>query len=144
MTKKKEAESDSQEMLTMTTDIVASFVAKNSIEAEEMPNFIQLVYSSLSGLNENKHAQLADQKDPAVPIEESVHSDYLICLEDGKKVVVLKRYLRHFYNMTPDEYRARWDLPKDYPMIPSNYAKQRSAIGKKGNLDTYRSNRKKK
>lgn len=141
MIKKNEGNLDSHVLLSMTAEIVASFVSRNTVEVEDMPRFVEFVYQSISGIEKSDSQPISDLKEPAVPIEDSIHPDYLICLEDGKKVVVLKRYLRHFYNMTPEQYRARWGLPKDYPMIPKNYSKQRSAIGKKGNLNTYRSNR---
>ena len=120
-----------EEVLPMTVDIVASYLAKNQIPASEIPNLINTVHGSLMGLGnaESTAAKTANQK-PAVSIKKSITPDYIYCLEDGRKLKMLKRHLRTAYGMTPDEYRAKWRLPSDYPMVAPNYAKKRSAFAK--------------
>ena len=120
-------------LVTLTADIVAAHVSNNFISSGEMPNLIENVYSALSGLG-SAAAISASVAEPAVPIRASVKPDYLICLEDGKKLKMLKRYLRTNFKMTPDEYRSKWNLPHDYPMIAPNYAAQRKALAIKSGL----------
>ena len=120
----------SGELLRMTSDVVAAYVRNNALQTAELTSVIQAVHSSLSGLNGGGEAEPEPQK-PAVSVRRSVTPDYIVCLEDGKKLKMLKRHLRSTYGMTPDEYRAKWGLPADYPMVAPNYTKQRSAFAKK-------------
>jgi predicted transcriptional regulator len=101
----------------------------------DLPNLIDQVYKTLSNLG-SEQAQGQDRPPPAVPIKKSVQPDYIVCLEDGKKLKMLKRHLKTAYNMTPEEYRERWNLPADYPMVAPNYAKQRSQLAKDIGLGT--------
>lgn len=117
--------------LRMTTDIVASFVANNKISSEELADLIRSVHRTLAGLSGDAPDYMAARPKPAVPINKSVHTDFIICLEDGKKLKMLKRYLRSTYNLSPDEYRKRWGLPPDYPMVAPSYAARRSEFAKK-------------
>jgi predicted transcriptional regulator len=117
--------------MRMTTDIVASFVANNAISPEDLSDLIRSIHQTLVGLRGGGAAEPSERRKPAVPINRSVHNDHIICLEDGKKLKMLKRYLRSSYNMTPDEYRKRWGLPADYPMVAPAYAARRSEFAKK-------------
>lgn len=117
------------ELLRMTTQVVSAYVRNNAVNENQIPDVIQSVYGSLEGLTNGGDSAPTSQK-PAVPIKKSVTPDHIICLEDGKKLKMLKRYLRTTHGMTPDEYRAKWGLPADYPMVAPNYAKQRSAFAK--------------
>ncbi|MCH8948638.1 MAG: MucR family transcriptional regulator [Acidobacteria bacterium] len=116
------------ELLEHTTRIVAAHVANNPIAAAELPSVIATVHQALAALGPE---EAAPKPKPAVPIKQSVKPEYIVCLDDGKKLKMLKRHLRTAYNMTPAEYRERWGLPRDYPMVAPNYAKQRSALAKK-------------
>jgi predicted transcriptional regulator len=118
------------EMLRMTAEIVAAYVRKNSVAASQLGDVIGSVYGSLRALDTAADIR-AEPLKPAVPIRKSVTPDYLICLEDGKKLKMLKRHLRSTYNLTPDAYRQKWGLPADYPMVAPNYAQARSAFAKK-------------
>ena len=120
------------ELITLTSQIVSAFVSKNSVQAADLPALISNVYQSLNSLGQPQAAAEApaDLK-PAVPVKKSVTPEYIICLEDGKKLKMLKRHLSSSYGMTPDEYRAKWGLPADYPMVAPNYAKQRSDLALK-------------
>lgn len=122
------------ELLTLTTEVVAAHVANNTVPVSELPQLIQDVYKTLSQMG-SQPAQ-PERPQPAVPIKKSVTPDYIICLEDGKKLKMLKRHLKTAYNMTPEEYRERWGLPADYPMVAPNYAKHRSSLAKKIGLGT--------
>jgi len=115
----------------MTADIVSAYVSKNVLPAQQIPDIINTVYSSLTGLNGQPREVPAEPLKPSVPIRKSVTPEYIICLEDGKKLKMLKRHLRSTYNMSPDEYRVRWGLPADYPMVAPNYAAQRSEFAKR-------------
>lgn len=117
--------------LRMTTDIVASFVANNKVGSEQLADLIRSVHKVVSGLSRGDDEKTQEKPKPAVPVNKSVTNDYIICLEDGKKLTMLKRYLRSTYNMTPEEYRKRWGLPADYPMVAPSYAAQRSEFAKK-------------
>lgn len=117
--------------LRMTADIVASFVRNNKVSPEELVALIRTVHAALSGLGVGDGGLAQERPKPAAPINKSVQSDYIICLEDGKKLKMLKRYLRSTYNMSPDEYRKRWGLPPDYPMVAPSYAARRSEFAKK-------------
>jgi len=121
--------SDTTEILRLVTEIVAAYVSNNPVSANDLPEMIRTVHLSLSNIesgSENKEVDLV----PAVPVKKSVTPDYIICLEDGKKLKMLKRYLRSQYGFTPEEYKARWSLPHDYPMVAPNYAAQRSRLAK--------------
>lgn len=120
-----------EELLRMTADVVAAYVANNALPTGQLADIINAVYHSLRGLEGPVAEAAPEPAKPAVPIRKSVTPDYLICLEDGKKLKMLKRHLRSTYNMTPDEYRARWGLAADYPMVAPTYAEQRSAFAKK-------------
>ena len=117
-------------LITLTSDIVAAHVSNNSVAVEEVPQLITSIYGALSGLGGPEEAE-EERPEPAVSIRASVKPDYLVCLEDGKKLKMLKRYLRTNYDMSPEEYRARWDLPADYPMVAPNYAEKRRELAKK-------------
>jgi predicted transcriptional regulator len=120
------------ELLRMTTEVVASYVRQNPVAAERLPELINSVHDSLKNVNGQAAPQQPEQPaKPAVPIRKSINPDYLVCLEDGKKLKMLKRHLRTTYNMSPDEYRAKWGLPPDYPMVAPNYAAQRSDFAKR-------------
>ena len=121
----------SSELLRMTAQVVASYVSKNPVAADQLPDLINAVHDSLRNADSPAAAPQEPPQKPAVPIRRSVHPDYIVCLEDGKKLKMLKRHLRTTYNMTPDEYRAKWSLPPDYPMVAPSYAEQRSAFAKK-------------
>jgi predicted transcriptional regulator len=123
---------DSDELMRSACRIIAAYVGNNPISASEVPEMIKSIYGTLSGLagGVGGEAPPTNQK-PAVPIKKSITPDYIICLEDGKKLKMLKRYLRTRYKMTPDEYRAKWSLPVDYPIVAPNYAARRSEFAKK-------------
>ena len=117
--------------MRMTTDIVAAFVANNKLSTEELTELIRSVHRTLAGLSGSVAAPVQERPKPAAPINKSVQHDFIICLEDGKKLKMLKRYLRSTYNMSPDDYRKRWGLPADYPMVAPAYAARRSEFAKK-------------
>jgi predicted transcriptional regulator len=120
-----------EELLRMTADLVAAYVGNNTLPTAQLGDVINAVYSSLKSL-EGPVAQVQPEPlKPAVPIRKSVTAEFIICLEDGKKLKMLKRHLRSTYNMTPDEYRAKWGLAPDYPMVAPNYAQRRSEFAKK-------------
>ncbi len=127
-------QSESSGVHALTTKIVASHVANNTVVAGDLPKLIQQVFDALS--NVSSSAASPERPRPAVPIKRSVTPDYVVCLEDGKKLKMLKRHLKTSYGLTPDEYRKRWGLPADYPMVAPNYAAQRSALAKKIGLGT--------
>lgn len=118
------------DILRMTADVVAAYVGNNALPSGQIGDVISTVFGSLRTLD-SKGAGKAENAVPAVPVRKSVTPDYLVCLEDGKKLKMLKRYLRSTFNMSPEEYRAKWSLPADYPMVAPNYAKQRSDFAKK-------------
>ncbi len=119
----------SGEVLRMTADVVAAYVGNNPLATNDLPGVINAIHASLADLDSDGAG--AKQPKPAVPIRRSVTPEFIICLEDGKKLKMLKRHLRTSYNLTPDEYRARWQLGPDYPMVAPNYAKRRSEFAKK-------------
>ncbi|MCC9622916.1 MucR family transcriptional regulator [Thalassospira sp. MA62] len=123
-------EMDRDELLHMTVDIVSAYVSNNALASTQIPELISTVFSSLDSLREVQKEPEQEPLKPAVPIKKSVGDDYIVCLEDGKKLKMLKRHLRTTYNLTPEEYRAKWGLPSDYPMVAPNYAKQRSKFAK--------------
>ncbi len=120
-----------EQLLRMTSDIVASFVANNPVTTENLPEVIRSVYRTISSLAEPGEGRLEERLKPAVPIGKSVAKDFIVCLEDGKKLKMLKRYLRAKYDISPDEYRRRWGLPPDYPMVAPSYTERRSEFAKK-------------
>lgn len=119
------------ELLRMTSEIVASFVSNNAVTAESLPDVIRSVYRTVSSLSGAPEPRAEDKPKPAVAISKSVGEDFIVCLEDGKKLKMLKRYLRSRYNMSPDDYRRRWGLPADYPMVAPAYTERRSEFAKK-------------
>ena len=120
-----------EDILKLASEIVAAYVSNNPIPVSEVPAMIKSVYTTLGGLVGASQGELPTAQKPVVPVKRSVTPDYIVCLEDGKKLKMLKRYLRSNYNMTPEEYRAKWGLPADYPMVAPNYAAQRSEFAKK-------------
>ncbi len=120
-----------EELLRMTADVVSAYVRNNTLATGQLAEVIHAVYNSLRGLDAQVAEPPAEPLKPAVPIRKSIMPDYLVCLEDGKKLKMLKRHLRSTYNMSPDEYRAKWGLGADYPMVAPKYAEQRSAFAKK-------------
>ena len=119
------------DLLRMTADVVAAYVSNNTLPTGQLGEVINAVYSSLRRLEGQVAEPPPEPLKPAVPIRKSVTPDYLVCLEDGKKLKMLKRHLRSTYNLTPDEYRSKWGLAPDYPMVAPNYAEQRSEFAKK-------------
>ncbi len=125
----------SEELLGLTSEIVAAHVSNNMVAVSDLPGLIEQVFKSLSVLS-GKTEPVAERPTPAIAVKKSVTPDYIVCLEDGKKLKMLKRHLNTAYGMTPDEYRERWGLSSDYPMVAPNYAKQRSKLAKKIGLGT--------
>ena len=125
---------DQTAIIEMTTDIVSAYVGNNSVSANDLPSLIQSVHRALTSVAAGAEPVEVAPKEPAVPLKRSITPDYLICLEDGRKFKSLKRHLRTKYNMSPEEYRAKWGLPKDYPMVAPNYAKARSELAKQMGL----------
>jgi predicted transcriptional regulator len=124
-----------QDVLSLTAEIVAAHVSNNTVPLADLPALIQQVFQTLSSIG-NGDPQQQPRPEPAVPIKKSVMPDYIVCLEDGKKLKMLKRHLKTAYNMTPEKYRERWGLPSDYPMVAPNYAKQRSQLARELGLGT--------
>jgi len=131
MDEEKEQTVASNDLLRMSVEIVSAYVSNNSIAATQVPDVINTVYGALNSINGQAVFKSSESQTPAVSVRRSVNSDYIVCLEDGKKLKMLKRHLRAAYGMSPDEYRAKWGLPSDYPMVAPNYALQRSAFAKK-------------
>ena len=132
-----EADNINDTLLTLTADIVAAHVSNNSVAVNDLPNLIQNVHSALSGIS-GASAAAEPKPEPKVSIRSSVKPDYIVCLEDGKKLKMLKRHLMTHYNMTPDQYRQKWGLSADYPMVAPNYAEQRRTLAKSIGLGTKR------
>ncbi|MDX1712084.1 MAG: MucR family transcriptional regulator [Rhodovibrionaceae bacterium] len=128
-------ETKPNELLGLTANIVAAHVANNTVAISDLPQLIRDVHGTLAGL-ESGAEQAETKLTPAVPIKKSVQPDYIVCLEDGKKLKMLKRHMKTAYDMTPEEYREKWGLPADYPMVAPNYAKQRSKLAKQIGLGT--------
>lgn len=122
------------DLLGLTAQIVSAHVTHNSVSAENLVSLIQDVYKTLSLVG--KEQTVPDRPQPAVPVKKSIFPDHIICLEDGKKLKMLKRHLKTAYNMSPDQYRERWGLAADYPMVAPNYARHRSSLAKKIGLGT--------
>ena len=121
-------------VLGLTAQIVSAHVSNNSVAPDALPSLIQEVYKTLSGVG--KEPVQPERPQPAVAVKQSVLPDHIVCLEDGKKLKMLKRHLKTAYNMTPEQYRERWGMPPDYPMVAPNYAKHRSSLAKKIGLGT--------
>jgi predicted transcriptional regulator len=122
------------DVIEMTADIVSAFVGANTVPAAELPSLIQSVHRALLGVSGEAEVAEAAPQEPAVSVKRSITPEVLICLEDGRKFKSLKRHLRTKYNMSPEDYRAKWGLPKDYPMVAPNYAKARSDLAKQMGL----------
>ena len=114
----------------ITSEIVSAYVSNNPMPAESLPRLVRYVFDAVHEISTSNGNVLAEKKAPAVPVKRSVQEDYIICLEDGQKFKSLKRHLRSHYNMSPEEYREKWGLPYDYPMVAPNYAKARSRLAK--------------
>lgn len=121
---------DTSGLLELTADIVTAHVSNNSVSISDVAGLIMSVHASLAGLSRIAALEPGRAHEPAVSIRASIKPDYLVCLEDGAKAKMLKRYLRTKFGMTPDDYRAKWGLPKDYPMVAPNYAARRSELAK--------------
>lgn len=128
---------DATETLHLATEIVAAFVSNNSVAVDKLPALLQDVHDAVRALAKGGTASAGSQE-PAVNVKKSITPDYIVCLEDGKKLKMLKRYLRTHYNLSPEEYRRKWGLPADYPMVAPNYAKRRSQFAKDIGLGTSR------
>ena len=124
-------------LLNLTADIVAAHVSNNSVAVNDLPNLIQNVHAALNVIASNRSSQEA-KPEPKVPVRSSVKPDFIVCLEDGKRLKMLKRHLMTHYQMTPDQYRQKWGLAADYPMVAPNYAEQRRALAKSIGLGTKR------
>lgn len=122
------------DLVALTAKIVSAYVSNNAVGANELPQLIAETHAALGQATVANAAGVEEELKPKVPIKKSVMPDFIVCLEDGKKFKSLKRHLRTHYNLSPDEYRARWNLPPDYPMVAPNYAKARSALAKKMGL----------
>lgn len=125
---------DKEMLVTLTADIVAAHVSNNSVAISDIPLVIRSVHEALAGLGAAAEPEV--KQEPAVSVRASVKPDYIVCLEDGKKLKMLRRHLMTHYNMTPDDYRAKWNLPKDYPMVAPSYAEKRRALAKEIGLGT--------
>jgi len=130
-------ESTEDMLLTLTADIVAAHVSNNSVAVNDLPTLIQNVHAALNGIS-GKASAPEPKPEPKVPIRSSVKPDYIVCLEDGKRLKMLKRHLMTHYNLTPDQYRQKWGLAADYPMVAPNYAEQRRTLAKSIGLGTKR------
>lgn len=126
---------DTEMLVTLTADIVAAHVSNNSVAISDIPLVIRSVHEALAGLASGAEPEPEPQQ-PAVSIRSSVKPDYIVCLEDGKKLTMMRRYLMTNFGMTPDEYRAKWNLPKDYPMTAPNYTEKRRELAKQIGLGT--------
>ena len=134
--------SDKNELVELTTDVVSAYVSNNTIVPSELPNLINEVYEALSRASVKAIKPVREELKPAIPVKRSVSDDYIICLEDGKRFKSLKRHLRTHYNLSPEEYKEKWGLPHDYPMVAPNYAKARSKLAKKMGLGQRRGSKK--
>lgn len=128
-------------MIEMTTQVVAAYLSNNSVASNQIAEVINTVHDALNNLTEGGGEPEPEPLKPAVPVKKSVTPDYIVCLEDGKQLKMLKRHLRTTYDMTPEDYRAKWGLPADYPMVAPNYAAQRSEFAKKIGLGRQTSRR---
>ena len=130
-----ESPEQASDLLALTTEIVAAHVSNNTVALGDLPQLINQVYNSLANIGTAAPVPVA-RPQPAVSVKKSVQPDYIVCLEDGKKLKMLKRHLKTAYNMSPEAYRERWGLPPDYPMVAPNYARQRSRLAKEIGLGT--------
>jgi predicted transcriptional regulator len=130
-----------QQLIELTAEIVAAYVANNQTDGAQLPQLIGSIHETLTKLSSGAVEQPSEPQVPAVPIKKSVTPDYIVCLEDGKKFKSLKRHLRTAYDLTPEQYRAKWNLPSDYPMVAPNYAASRSALAKSMGLGQQRRRR---
>ena len=130
---------DQFDFLVLTTDVVSAYVGNNSVPVADLPSLIQSVHAALSNTASGKIEEPVVELKPAVSIKKSLTPDYIVCLEDGKQFKSLKRHLATKYDMTPEDYRAKWGLPADYPMVAPNYAAARSELAKKMGLGQQRS-----
>ena len=121
---------DAEAFIELAADIVSAYVSNNSVASAELPALISEVHTALQRLGQGEPEPAAEPLRPAVPIKKSIAPDYVVCLEDGKKFKSLKRHLRTQYNLTPEQYREKWGLPADYPMVAPNYAAARSALAR--------------
>jgi predicted transcriptional regulator len=135
------SEENRAEYIELAADIVSAYVSNNSLPPAELPGLISDIYASLVNITQVTVEEPPEPQKPAVPIKRSVTPDYIVCLEDGKQFKSLKRHLRTQYNLTPDEYREKWGLPADYPMVAPNYAKARSELAKEMGLGQQRRKR---
>ena len=132
-----ESTEQADDLLALTTEIVAAHVSNNTVALAELPQLINQVYNSLANIGSASPAVApVSRPQPAINVKRSVHPDYLVCLEDGKKLKMLKRHLKTAYNMSPEVYRERWGLAPDYPMVAPNYARERSRLAKQIGLGT--------
>jgi predicted transcriptional regulator len=125
------ADPKTDDLLKLASEIVAAYVSNNPVPVGELPNMIKSVHATLGGLTTSAPGEPTTAQKPAVPVKKSITPEYIICLEDGKKLKMLKRYLRSRYGLSPDGYRAKWGLTADYPMVAPNYAAKRSEFAKK-------------
>lgn len=123
-----------RDLVRMAADIVSAFVSANATDAKDLPDLIRTVHAALAAVSGSPAPLQGSAPEPAVAVKRSITADFLICLEDGKKFKSLKRHLRTRYGMTPEDYRAKWNLPHDYPMVAPNYAKERSTLAKRMGL----------
>jgi predicted transcriptional regulator len=121
---------EKSEFIELTADIVAAYVGNNAVSAADLPNLIRSIHTAISGISTGQTEVAAAPQTPAVSVRKSISPDFLICLEDGRRFKSLKRHLRTKYDLSPEDYRAKWGLPKDYPMVAPNYAAARSALAK--------------
>jgi len=129
---------DKNNLAELTADVVAAYVANNPVPVTSLPDLIKDVHSALNSASKGANEPAEAPKNPAVSIRKSVTSDHIVCLEDGLKFKSLKRHLRTYHGMTPEEYRAKWSLPADYPMVAANYSEKRAALAKKIGLGNRR------
>jgi predicted transcriptional regulator len=122
------------DLIDLSTDIVSAYVSHNALSVTDLPKLIADVHTALRGLQSNVVPEAAEELKPAVPVRKSIAADFIICLEDGKKFKSLKRHLRTHYDMSPEEYREKWGLPADYPMVAPNYSATRSRLAKDNGL----------
>jgi predicted transcriptional regulator len=128
--------------IELTASIVSAYVSNNPVPSAELPMLIGQVHTALSRVSSGQIESLSDSLKPSIPVKKSISPDYIVCLEDGKKFKSLKRHLRTQYNLTPEQYRSKWGLPKDYPMVAPSYAAARSRLAKQMGLGQQRRRRK--
>jgi predicted transcriptional regulator len=128
------AQGADNELIELSADIVCAYVSHNALSPTDLSRLIGEVHSALKGLKSSTTPEPVEELKPAVPVRKSVNADYIVCLEDGKKFKSLKRHLRTHYNLSPEEYREKWGLPADYPMVAPNYSATRSRLAKDNGL----------